>query len=366
MNAPASPPADTKEQKAAPAQIPANDVAALRAIITQYFTSRALYAAAALDVAEALAGGALSVEELASAVGAHAPSLYRVLRALAASGIFREEGDGRLSNTPLSELLRSGVPGSLRDLVLLFGDETSWRSWEGILHAVRTGEAPFEHIYGEKFFDYLQGHPETAAMFDRAMASASATTNAAVVESYDFSGMETLVDVAGGTGAALCSILQATPRLRGILLDLPHVGGRAREFIAAQGLAGRCAFVAGNFFESVPPGADGYFMKHILHDWGDANCARILTVCKKAMTSRSRLLICERIVPPGNEPSPAKLIDLHMMMTNHGGRERTETEYRKLLASAGLRMERVMPTGTPWSLIEARPPRPSARETIPD
>lgn len=335
------------------AEGPAEDIARLRGIITQYFSSRALYAAAALDVAGALAGGARTIDDLASATGSHAPSLYRVVRVLASSGIFVESGDGRIANTPLSELLRSDVPGSLRDLVLLFGDETSWRSWEGILHAVRTGEAPFEHIYGEKFFDYLQGHPDTAAMFDRAMASASSTTNVAVAEAYDFSGLGTVVDVAGGVGAAVCSILRAVPGLRGIVFDLPHVGERARAFIAAQGLADRCEFVAGSFFESVPPGADAYFMKHILHDWGGEECAKILAACRNAMDDKSRLLICERIVPEGNEPSSAKLIDLHMLMTNHGGRERTERQYRALLATGGFRVARVIPTSTPWSVIEA-------------
>jgi hypothetical protein len=312
-----------------------------------------LYAAVALDVAAALAGGAKGIDDLAAAVGAHAASLYRLLRVLAAIGVFREEEGRRFSNTPLSELLREDVPGSLRDLVLLFGDETSWRSWEGILHAVRTGEAPFEHIYGEKFFDFLQDHADTAAMFDRAMSSASSTTNAAVVAACDFSHFGTLVDVAGGTGSALCSILKATPRLRGIVFDLPHVAQRAREFIAAQGLADRCKFAGGSFFEGVPVGADAYFMKHILHDWGDAECGEILRACRKAMSDEARLLICERIVPPGNEPSSAKLIDLHMMMTNHGGKERTEDEYRELLAAAGFRIERVIPTSTPWSVIVA-------------
>ncbi len=332
----------------------AEDVLKLRGIATQYFTSRALYAAAVLSIADELAHDAKSVDELATAAGAHAPSLYRILRVLAAAGIFTEQGDRQFANTPLSALLRRDVPGSLRDFVLLFGDETSWRSWEGILHAVRTGETPFEHIYGEKFFDYVQGHPETAAMFDRAMASASSTTNAAVVEACDFAGFGTVVDVAGGTGSALCSILEATPDLRGIVFDLPHVEERAKRFIAGQGLANRCEFIGGSFFESVPSGADAYFMKHILHDWGDEECAKILAACRKAMDASARLLICERIVPAGNEPSSAKLIDLHMMMTNHGGRERTEEEYRRLLSAAGFDLRRVIPTSTPWSVIEAR------------
>ena len=331
----------------------ADDVLKLRGIATQYFTSRALYAMAALDIADKLADGARSVEELAAAAEAHAPSLYRIMRVLAAAGVFVEEDGRRFANTPLSALLRNGVPGSLRDFVMLFGDETSWRSWEGILHALRTGEAPFEHIYGEKFFDYLQGHADAAAMFDRAMASASSTTNAAVAGAYDFSGLGTVVDVAGGTGSALCSILAATPDLHGIVFDLPHVDERARAFIAAQGLADRCEFAGGSFFESVPSGAGAYFMKHILHDWGDEDCARILAVCRKAMDANARLLVCERIVPPGNEPSSAKLIDLHMMMTNHGGKERTEREYRDLLSAAGFELRRVVPTTTPWSVIDA-------------
>jgi len=273
----------------------AEDVALMRGMITQYFTSRALYAVAALDVAGALSAGAKTLEELAQAVGAHAPSLYRVLRVLAASQVFREDEDHRFMNTALSELLRSDVPGSLRDLALLFGDETSWRSWEGILHALRRGETPFEHIYGETFFNYLQHHADTAAMFDRAMASASSTTNAAVAQAYDFSGFASVLDVAGGTGSALCSILAATPQLRGIVFDLPHVAQRAREFIAAQGLTQRCEFSAGSFFDAVPRGADAYFMKHVLHDWGDAECAAILSNCRKAMARDARLLICERI-----------------------------------------------------------------------
>ena len=330
------------------------DVLKLRGIAQQYFISRALYAAAELDIADRLADGAKSAEELAAGA-AHAPSLYRVLRVLAASGIFVEDDAHRFANTPLSDLLRTDAPGSLRDFVLLFGDETSWRAWEGILHAVRTGESPFEHVYGEKFFDYVQRHPDKSAMFDRAMASASATTNAAVVEACDFSGLVTLVDVAGGTGSALCSVLVATPGLRGIVFDLPHVQERATQFVARQGLSDRCEFVAGNFFESVPAGAGAYFMKHILHDWGDVDCLRILASCRKAMPGDSRLLICERIVPEGNVASSAKLIDLHMMMVNHGGRERTTTEYHELLSAGGFSIRRIVPTSTPWSVIEATP-----------
>jgi hypothetical protein len=240
----------------------------------------------------------------------------------------------------------------LRDLVLLFGDETSWRAWEALPHTVRTGQAGFEHAYGETFFDYLSRRPDAAAMFDRAMASASSAVNGAVVEAYDFSRFATLIDVAGGVGSTLCAILEANPTLRGIVFDLPHVADRARAYIATRTLSARCTFEAGSFFEALPAGADLYFMKHILHDWGDEECLRILRNCRAAMRPGARLLVCERIVPPGNEPAPAKLIDLHMLATNHGGKERTEREYRDLLAATGFACERIIATRSAWSLVE--------------
>jgi hypothetical protein len=277
------------------------------------------------------------------------------LRALAAEGVLEEDTEQRFRNTPLSELLRPEVPGSLRELTLLFGDATSWRSWEAILHSVRTGAGAFEHVFGERFFDHAARRPELAALFDTAMASASATTHAAVVAAYDFSALRSAVDVAGGIGAALCTILHAAPALTGIVFDLPHLADRARAFIAEQKLSDRCSFVAGDFFASMPGGADLYFMKHILHDWGDEDCVRILRVCRSAMHPGARLLVCERVVPPGNAPSSAKLFDLHMLLTMHGGRERTLGEYRELLVRAGFDLSRLIPTSTAWSLVEAIP-----------
>ena len=333
----------------------ANPTARTRELIVQYFLSRALWAAAVLDVAGCLAAGPLYADQIAAKVGAHGPSLYRLLRALASAGVFEEDAQGRFRNTPMSEPLRPDVPGSLRDLTLLFGHETSWRCWEAILHSVRTGECAFEHVYGERSFDYMAQRPDVAETFDRAMASASSTTNAAVIEAYDFSSLGLVVDVAGGVGAALCAILNANPRLRGVVFDQPHVAERATAYVSEQGLADRCRVESGSFFESVPSGADAYFMKHILHDWGDEDCLRILRTCRRAMQSSARLLVCERIVPPGNEPSAAKLIDLHMLATNHGGRERTAEEYRDLLGRSAFELARVVPTATAWSVIEGRP-----------
>ena len=327
----------------------------MREIMLAYFTSRALWTAAELDVAGSLAAGPMPMSELARRVKADASALHRVLRALASLGIFAEDDQGRFRNTELSELLLEGRPDSLRDLVLLFGHETGWKSWGALLHTVRTGETGFDHVYGQKFFDYLVQQPPVAALFDRAMASASSMTNAAMVEAYDFSALGSVVDVAGGVGAALCAMLKAAPDLRGILFDLPHVKARAEEFIARAGFSARCRFVAGSFFESLPAGADLYFLKHILHDWDDEGCNRILKTCLSVCKPRARLMICERIVPLGNDPSPAKWIDLHMMLTTHGGRERTEREYRSLLERAGFRLARVVSTRSIWSLIEAVP-----------
>jgi O-methyltransferase/methyltransferase family protein len=327
----------------------------MREIMVAYFTSRALWAAAELNVAGSLATGPMPVSELARRTKADETALYRVLRALASLGIFAEDDEGRFRNTELSELLLEGRPDSLRDLVLLFGHETAWQSWGALLHTVRTGETGFDHVYGQKFFDYLAEQPPVAELFDRAMASASSTTNAAMVEAYDFSTVGAVVDVAGGVGSALCAMLEAAPDLRGIVFDLPRVKARAEEFIARAGFSARCRFVAGSFFESLPAGADLYFLKHILHDWNDDSCNRILKTCVLACKPRGRILICERIVPPGNALSPAKWIDLHMMLTTHGGRERTEREFRTLLERAGFRITRIVPTRSIWSLIEAVP-----------
>ena len=341
-------PPDPQKSRSTPA-------ARMREIMLAYFTSRALWAAAELDVAGALAAGPMSVSELAIRVKADASALYRVLRALADLGIFAEDDQRRFRNTELSVLLVEGRPDSLRDLARWFGHETAWKPWGALLHTVQNGQTAFDHVYGQKFFDYLAQQPPVAEMFDRAMASASSTTNAAMVEAYDFSVVASLVDVGGGVGAALRAMLRSAPDLHGIVFDRPHVKPRAEEFIARAGFSARCRFEAGSFFDSVPAGADLYFLKHILHDWADESCERILKSCLTACKPGARILICERIVPQGNQPSSAKWVDLHMMLTTHDGRERTEREYRNLLERVGFRLTRIVPTNSIWSLIEATP-----------
>jgi O-methyltransferase domain len=327
----------------------------MRDMINWYFVSRAIFVAAQSDIPGLLATGPKTAQTLADACSLHGPTLHRLLRALATRGVFLEDETGRFANTELSECLREDVPSSLRGLALLFGDETSWKSWEDLPYCIQTGKPSFEKIYGEEFWDYLSHHPEKAAMFDRAMASSSGLINSAVASAYDYSSAQSIADVAGGTGSTLCAILAVSPGLKGVLFDLPHLQQRAEQYIAGQGLSGRCEFHAGSFFDAIPGGTGLYFMKHIVHDWDDANCIKFLRNIRAAMGPQSKLLVCERIVPPGNEPFSAKWSDLHMLVHTHGGRERTEAEFRDLYERSGFRLARAIPTKSDWSLIEGVP-----------
>ncbi len=325
----------------------------LRDLIAGFVLSRAVYAAASLEIADLLAKSPSDAQTLARARGADANALYRVLRALASVGVFAEDDDGKFSNTPMSELLRSDVAGSLRALSLMYGDDDVWAAWGVILHSVRTGDAGLDQVVGMNAFDHYARHPDKAKVFDQAMVSSSSLVNRALTEAYDFSQFDRIVDVAGGYGSTLCAVLKATPSLRGVLYDMPHVIENAAARIAAQGLADRCELAAGNMFESVPAGGDAYFMKHILHDWDDAACGKILAAIRAAIPPNGRLLVSERLIQPGPAGYYGKITDLVMLVHNQGGRERTEAEYRELFARAGFKLIRVVPTVADHSLLEA-------------
>ena len=325
----------------------------LRDLIAGFVLSRAVYAAATLEIADLLAKGPSDAQTLARACGADAGALYRVLRALAGVGVFAEDERGKFSNTPMSELLRSDVPGSLRALSLMYGDDDVWAAWGLVLHSVRTGDAGMNQVVGMHVFDHYSRHPEKAKVFDQAMVSSSSLVNRALTEAYDFSQFGRLVDVAGGYGSTLCAVLKATPSLRGVLYDMPHVIENARVRVAEQGMAERCEFIAGNMFESVPAGADAYFMKHILHDWDDAACGKILAAIRAAIPPHGHLLVSEKLILPGPAGHYGKLTDLVMLVHNQGGRERTEAEYRELFARAGFKLIRIVPTVADHSLLES-------------
>lgn len=327
--------------------------AVMSRLLTGYWIAQAIHVAAQLGIADLLKEGPRTVAHLAESTGAHARSLYRLLRALASEGVFAEDEQGRFALTPLAECLRGDVPNSQRSMAIMNGEE-HYRCWGELLYSIQTGQNAFEKLYGQPIFHYLAAHPRQARIFDEGMVGVHGAETKAMLDAYDFRGLGTLVDIGGGNGSLLAATLQRYPSLRGIVFDRPDVIERARANIQAAGLDNRCTLIGGNFFETVPPGGDAYLMRHIIHDWNDEQCRTILRSCRKAVPPSGRLLLVESVIPAGNEPCFAKLLDLTMLVIP-GGMERTEAEYRELLASAGFRLQRVVPTSAHVDVIESVP-----------
>ncbi len=322
----------------------------LSRMIGGFWTTQAIHVAVRLRLPDLLAAGSRTADSLAVETGTHARSLYRLLRALASSGVFREDEQRQFSLTPLSELLRHDQPGSMAALALMRGD-WQYQAWSELLHSIRTGEAAFNHAFGEPIFDHLARMPEHGEVFDQAMVGVHGRETHAMLAAYDFSTIGLLADVGGGNGSVLIEVLKHSPTTRGVLFDRADVIERARANVNAAGLSDRCEFVSGDFFQSVPAGADAYLLRHIIHDWDDDRSATILQNCYRAMSSGARLLIAEFVLPDGPQPFQGKWFDLAMLAIT-GGQERTETEYRRLLDAAGFRDRRVVPTSTELSIIE--------------
>lgn len=327
--------------------------AVLLQMMTGYWISKAIYVAAKLGVADHLAGGPRSAEDLAVATQSHAPALYRVLRALASIGVFTEVEPGRFALTPMAELLRSGTPDSMRALAIMYAEE-QYRAWGDALYSVRTGQPAFEHAFGMPYFNFFATHPEASQVFNEAMVGWTTQLTDAVVAAVDFSSFGTVVDVGGGHGALLAAILKSSPAARGTLFDLPHVVESAEPFLTAAGVADRCARVGGDFFATIPAGADAYALAQILHDWDDERSLAILRQVRQAIPEHGKLLIVELVLPEGNEPFLGKWLDLHMLVLL-GGQERTVAQYAMLLRAAGFELTGVVPTSEPQSIVEARP-----------
>jgi hypothetical protein len=329
----------------------------LRSLITGYEASQVIHVAARLGVADLVASGPRTAEDLAGALGVDARALRRLLQSLAALGLLAHLDGGRFAITPSGARLRTGVPGSLRAVALLAG-ERSYRAWGGLLHSVQTGETAFRHLFGMGTFEYMAAHPEIAGFYNEAMAASSAERATAVVAAYDFSDAGTVVDVGGGHGTLLVAILSAHPGLRGVLFERESVAAGARAHIEAAGLASRCRVVAGDFFRSVPGDGGLYVLSHIIHNWDDQRSGTILAGCRAAMSPRAKLLILEQVLPERFEPSRAAvraaMADLHMLAIT-GGQERTAEEYRRLLAAAGFALTRVIGTAVAESLVEGAP-----------
>ncbi len=307
--------------------------------------------AAKLGIADLLGEKPQTAEELTAKTETHAPSLYRVLRLLASADIFSESADGKFELTPISELLRADAPNSMRDFAIMQGEEWLWRNFGELRHSVKTGETGQAKAHGIESFEFLAQNPTDAEVFNRAMTNLSLSAVPPIVEAYDFSGASKVVDIAGGHGFLLAGILKANPQLRGVLFDLPSVVAGAGELLEKEGVKERVELASGDFFESVPAGADVYIMKHIIHDWNDEQSVQILQNIHSAMNENGKVLICEMVVPEGNQPHPSKVLDIQMLAVT-GGKERTEKEFRKFLESSGFRLARILPTKSPFSVIE--------------
>jgi hypothetical protein len=317
----------------------------LYSIIGGHRVSQALYVTAKLGIADLLKSGSLSSAELAQVTETYEPALYRLLRFLTGVGLFREPAPRRFALTPLGAGLCADVPGSLRANTLMQLDEAHWPAWGQLLYSVRTGRTAFGQVHGAEFFDYLGRHSEPAAVFNQAMTSNAARSGAAITRAYDFSGIQRIVDVGGGHGLFLATILQAYPAMHGVLFDQPDVIQGAAAALEMLGVADRCEIVAGDFFAAVPHAGDAYLLRQIIHDWDDAQATTILTNCRYAMRQSGKVLVVERaLVADHRESLGALHLDMEMLV-NLGGLQRTDAEYGALFEAAGMQPGAVVPLG---------------------
>jgi hypothetical protein len=322
-------------------------------IATGYMASASLYTAITLNVADHLAAGPKDVSELARVTGANEDALFRVLRLLASLGVFAEAGPRRFALNPSADLLRKDVPGSLRGMAVFLPDPFHLRVYADLMESVMTGKPAVVTTFGMPVFEYLAKNPAYSKVFNDAMTAFSAPVVGAALEAYDFSGIGLLVDVAGGHGEVLMSILKKHPNVRGMLTDVGHVIDGAKPRIASAGLADRCQAVPCDFFAAVPEGGDAYIMKHIIHDWDDARATTILKNIAQAMgAKRGKVILLESVIAAGGAPDLGKFIDIEMLALP-GGKERSADEFRALFAGAGFELTRIVPTKSPLSVVEA-------------
>ncbi|MET0674496.1 MAG: methyltransferase [Bradyrhizobium sp.] len=320
-------------------------------MVNGFQVTQAISVAATLRIADHLRDGPRSAGDLASLTNSNAGALYRLLRALAAVGVFREGTDRDFALTPMGDCLRTDSSTPIGGWAEHVGNPYFWQAWGHLLHSVQTGENAFQNLHGMDVWQYRAGNPEASAIFNRAMTNMSRGGTEAVLSAYDFSGFRHIVDVGGGQGAMLAAILSACPNARGTLFDQSKVVEGAEKILHEQGVMSRCDIVGGSFFDSVPAGGDAYLMRYVIHDWEDDEAINILTVCRRAMQGSAKLLLVERSVAPPNQMPAAKFSDLNMLVAP-GGRERSREEFARLLAMAGFELARVVPAGA-GNVIEA-------------
>jgi O-methyltransferase/methyltransferase family protein len=318
--------------------------AAMMEHLQAFRLSRAIQVAAALGIADLLRKGPRTSDDLAGATDTHAPSLYRLLRALASEGIFEELPDRRFTLTPKAELLCADTPGSLQAWAEFNGSDSMWQGWGNLLYSVRTGKSGVEHAVGMNIWEFREKNPREGMLFDRSMTSLTSALSSAIVAAYDWGRFGVIADIAGGQGAQLAAILAGHPNTRGVLFDQPHVVAGAADVLGKAGVSGRCDVVGGSFFESAPA-ADAYVVKHILHDWSDEDSGRILETIRRAAPENARLMVIEQIIRGPNEGASGKSMDLQMLV-GPGGVERTHEEFDALFTAGGWRLLETHPAGT--------------------
>lgn len=327
---------------------------ALLETVTGAWTTQMLYVAAKLGIPDQLSEGPLHAAEVAERIQADPDAVYRLMRGLASKGVLKHRRDDRFALAPVGDALRADSPASMRALVLFFGHTARWEDWGQLLHSVQSGQPAALKLRGMPYFDYLDTDPELADAFNDAMTATSSLTTYASLSAYDFTRFRRIVDVGGGHGALLSMILRRAPQAQGVLYDLPSVVEGAETTLKAAGVADRCSREGGSFMESVPAGADAYVLKTVIHDWDDDTSLQILRNVRAAIGPDGKLLLFEFVIPDRAKPHFGMLLDLEMLITV-GGRERTRDEYAKLLSGAGFRLDRVIETVTPLSIVEASP-----------
>ena len=323
-------------------------------LINGYWVSKMVHVAAELDLADALRDGPKSAAELAPVVGADPNRLHRLMRALTGAGVFTVDPDGRYANTELGATLCSDRPDSMRGFARMMPASYNWRGWDALEVGIRAEKTPFDAAFGMGAFQYLMQNPDDEAVFAQAMARVSGAENPAVAAALDLTGVGSLMDVGGSGGHLLAAVLEQNPSVRGVLFDQPQVVEGARQAPYLQGLGDRVTFAGGDFFAAVPGDVDAYMMKYILHDWDDARCVQILKNCRANLAADGRVFVVDNVVVEDNAPSWGKLLDVNMLVLT-GGCERTEDQFARLFEQAGLRLDRVMPTQCPLSIVVARP-----------
>jgi hypothetical protein len=326
-------------------------------LVPAFQLSKMLQVATSLDLADRVADGPQPVTQLASDCGANPDMLLRLCRALAVFGIFRVMPDGQVGQTSRSAWLRKDAKPTLYHAARYWTTPGNWQAWTNLEHAIQTGRSPFQETFGVANFEYRAAHPDEASLFDLFMQHSPDDRHAAVVEAYDFSNARLVVDVGGPNGALLTTILSAHPDMEGLLFDQEVVVAAAPEMLRGLGLSERCRIEAGSFFEAVPRGGDIYTLSQILHDWNDERCLTILSNCREAMGSDARLLVIERVLDeePGQTNPMSYLADMQKMVIHEGAKERTKAGFAALFAQAGFSEARVLPTRSPFYIVEALP-----------